>query len=174
MTKKAQINMSLIPLFLILAVILGAGYFLIQGDIKFPKFDNGPKLRRLEGFPTIVYTSETMERQRKIIKTREELNEFLNIIDKTGLVTLKETVDFNKEILIGVSSETVDPVGHKLKIKKAIEDKENKKIIINVEETFPLKECLTENDLHIAVDLIAITKTDSQIVFERSKREACE
>ncbi len=174
MTKKAQINMTLIPLVLILAIIIGAGYLLIQGDIKLPKLNRGPSIRRLEGFPTVIYTGDSIEKQRRVITNQNELSDFLNLIDKTGLVTLKEQINFDKEVLVGVSSETEQPVGHVIKVKKLFEDKANSKLTVFLEETFPSESCNAEKDPHIAVDLVAITKTNYQILFDRAKKfEEC-
>ena len=169
MTKKTLINMSLLPLILILVIILGAGYFLLQGDIKFPKLDRGPEIRRLQGFPTVVNTDQDLERKRVVIKSNDELNNFLNSIDKTGLLTLKDKIDFNKEYLIGVSSATEVVGDHKIKVKKITQKETTKEISILIEETFPGKTCVQENSMNIAVDLVAITKTDVKIGFDRIK-----
>ena len=176
MTKRAQINMSLVPLFIILAIIIGAGYFLIQGELDFSKiFNRGPEIRRLEGFPTVIYTDDNIEKQRLVISDQNQLNEFLNLIDKTGLVTLKDSIDFNKEVLVGVSSETEDPVGHEVKIKKLFVDKEKQTLIVSIEETFPGESCNPEIDKHIAVDLVAISKSEFSIDFDRIKKiDECE
>jgi len=40
----------LIPLAIIILLILGIGYFLLQGEINLPKFNHGPTMRRLTGF----------------------------------------------------------------------------------------------------------------------------
>jgi len=161
--------MSLLPLILILVIILGAGYFLLQGDIKFPKLDRGPEIRRLQGFPTVVNTDQDLERKRVVIKSNDELNNFLNSIDKTGLLTLKDKIDFNKEYLIGVSSATEVVGDHKIKVKKITQKETTKEISILIEETFPGKTCVQENSMNIAVDLVAITKTDVKIGFDRIK-----
>jgi hypothetical protein len=174
MTKKAQINMSLIPLVLILAVILGAGYFLVQGDIKFPSFDDTPQINRLDGFPTVIYTDEDLEKERKVIRTQEELAEFLNMIDKTGLTQLREQVSYDKEFLLAVSSESEMQVGHTLKIKKVYINDEDNLLTVQIEETFPGKTCELEEDKHIAVDIVSISQTEHEIRFDRIKKiEEC-
>ena len=94
--KSTTLNMSLIPLFLLIALILGAGYLLIQGEIKLPKFNKGPQIRRLEGFPTIVYTEKELDKQRQVVKSEEELINFLNFVDESGLVTVRENIDLKR------------------------------------------------------------------------------
>ena len=174
MNKEAQIKMSLIPLVLIMAVILGAGYFLVQGDIKLPSFDNKPEINRLEGFPTIIYTEEDLEKERLVIRTQDELVQFLNRIDKTGLTELRAPINFDKEFLLGASSESELPVGHTLKIKKVYIDEADNILTVEIEETFPGEGCEIEEDKHIAVDLVSISKTESEIKFDRVKKtEIC-
>jgi hypothetical protein len=170
MTKKAQINMSLIPLVLILAVILGAGYFLIQNDIKFPSFDNKPEIKRLDGFPTVIYTDEELVKERMVIRTQEELAEFLNKIDKTGLTQLREQINYDKEFLLAASSESEMPVGHTLKIKKVYVNEEENMLTVQIQETFPGTTCELEEDKHIAVDIVSISQTDYEIRFDRIKK----
>ena len=178
MTNKKQfIYISLLPLVTIIVLILGAGYFLLADEIKLPKFDKGTQIRRLENFPTIIYTEEgaAYEKQRKVLKNEQELNEFLNYIDPAGLVTLKETINFDKEYVIAVSTEVEDPETHKVKVKKVYEDKAKKSLLIAVQETFPGGDCAVEVSPHIAVDIVAINKTDWDIGFDRIKtEEACE
>jgi hypothetical protein len=162
--------MSFLPLLLLILIILGAGYFLIQGEIKLPKFDRGPQIRRLEGFPTVIYTDRKVEKQRLVIKSEEELNDFLNLVDDTGLLTLREDIDFEKEFLLGVTSETEKEVDHEIKIRKVYEDKDDGSLLISIRETFPGETCDSEIDEHIAADLVAISKTDLDIEFERVKQ----
>ncbi|RJR27125.1 hypothetical protein C4561_03100 [candidate division WWE3 bacterium] len=171
--KKQFIYISLLPLVIIVLLIFGAGYFLLADEIKLPKFNKGTQIRRLENFPTIIYTEEgkQYEKQRRVIKSEEELNDFLNYIDPAGLVTLKETVDFNKEYVIGVATEVEDPETHAIKIKKVYEDKDKKSLLIALHETFPRENCTVEVSPHIAVDMVAINKTDWSIDFERVKEE---
>jgi hypothetical protein len=168
--QNTTLNMSLVPLFLLIALILGAGYFLVQGEIKLPKFNRGPQIRRLEGFPTIVYTDRQLEKQREIIKSEEELNEFLNYVDESGLVTVKEKIDFDKEYVLGVSTETEKETGHRIKVRKVYEDKEDNTLLVHLEEIEAGDGCEIENDPNTAVDIVAISRTDRQIDFDRIKK----
>ena len=169
--KATIIYMSYLPLILIILLVLGAGYFLMADDIKLPKFNKGPQIRRLEGFPTLIYSEGPIEKQRKVIKSEEELNEFLNFIDPTGLLTLKESINFEEEYVIAVSSETEKDEEHKIKIRKVYEDKEDTTLLVSIQETFGGPECTVEEDAHVAVELVVINKTDWEIDFERIKKE---
>lgn len=171
MTDKRKIYISLLPLFVIIALILGAGYFLLADEIKLPKFNRGPQIRRIEGFPTTVFVAETAttDKQRKVIKTEQELDEFLNAVDKTGMLTMRDKINFDKEYVIAVSSEVVKEDNHKVKIRKVYEDKATKTLLISIVETFPGDTCTIEINPHIGVDLVAINKTDWKIDFEKVK-----
>ncbi|MDC0449172.1 hypothetical protein OAL67_01030 [bacterium] len=176
MTKKPQtIYMSFIPLLLIIGIILGAGYMLLQGEIKLPKFNKGPQIRRLEGFPTVIYTSTPIEKQRLVIDNETDLYNFLNMVDETGLLTIRETIDFEKEVVLAVASETEKEVGHEIKIRKVYEDKNDPTLLVSIREMFPGETCELEIDEHVAVDVVTISKTDYGIEFERIKQyEECD
>ncbi|KKS30972.1 MAG: hypothetical protein UU92_C0014G0019 [candidate division WWE3 bacterium GW2011_GWA1_42_12] len=59
---KTTLNMSLIPLVVIVVLMIGAGYFLLQGEIKLPGFNKGTQIRRLDGFPTVITTEMPLEK----------------------------------------------------------------------------------------------------------------
>ena len=176
MTKKQQatMQMTMVPFIVIVFLVLAAGYLLLKGDFKFPKFNTGPQIRRLENFPTIVYTDKELERQRKVIKSQQELNEFLNYVDSTGLLVIKENINFEKEYLIAASTVLNNETGRKIKIKKIYQEKDKKGLIVSIEESEQGQNCEVDNDKNVAVDLVAISKTDWDIDFERIKKtEAC-
>jgi len=175
--SKTKSQMNLLPVALLILLIIGAGYLLLKGEVKLPDFFNTePQVRRLNGFPTVLYTSEKLEKQRLVIKTQEDLQAFLQTVDKTGILQLQEKVDFSKEYLLGVSSETVDFTGSTMKIRKVYQDKENKKLIVELRQTLNDEECPDiEKDPNIAVDVVAINKTDWGIEFELVKdKKTCE
>lgn len=183
---------GLIPVFLIILLILGAGYFLLRDEIKHLfKEDKTASVRRIKGYPTTVETDQEIEKQRKIIKSEAELNEFLNYIDKSGLLAVGETIDFNREYLIGVSSSTYSEKGHKVRVKKVYENKEEKSLLVSIEYADPAENCLEGASLdtagevtmspteepeeptiekNVVVDIVAINKTDWEINFERLKQ----
>src|SRR3989339_825987 len=152
MTNRQQttLNMSMVPLVIILVLIAGAGYMLLRGEIDLSKWTRGFQLRRMEGFPTVIYVDTEIEKQRLVIRTEEELSKFLNLVDTTGLTILRDPVDFNKEMLIAASTESEI-------------------------ETEKGDNCVLENDPNVSVDMVAISKTDWTIEFERVKRvDSCE
>lgn len=168
--QKAILRISLIPLVIIIGLILGAGYLLMEGEVKLPKFNKGPQITRLEGFPTVVYTDQALEKQRRIIRSEEELNDFLNYVDPSGLLEVNEKIDFNKNYLLGVSTETEEKTGHDVKVKKVYGNKKDKKIIVSLRETEAGSSCEVEMDSNISIDLVSISKTDFVIEFERTKQ----
>ncbi|KKS09976.1 MAG: hypothetical protein UU64_C0012G0019, partial [candidate division WWE3 bacterium GW2011_GWF2_41_45] len=46
----------------IVVLMIGAGYFLLQGEIKLPGFNKGTQIRRLDGFPTVITTEMPLEK----------------------------------------------------------------------------------------------------------------
>jgi len=172
--QKANLRISLIPLVVIIGLILGAGYLLLAGDINLPKFNNGPKFRRVEGFPTIVYTENVLEKQRLVIKNEEELTQFLNLIDPTGLLEVREPINFDKEYLVAVTTETEEKTGNSVKIKEIYENKEDDNFLVSIRETIQGDTCEKELDKNIAVDVVAISKTEKPFEFDRVKQvEEC-
>ena len=165
--QKASLRISILPIVVLISLVLGVGYFLLKGELKLPKFNKGPTFQKIEGFPTVIYLDEDIEKERKVITSEQELNEFLNKIDKTGLLTVKEKIDFDKKIVLAVSTDTHEETGRKIKIKKISEDKEKKKMLVEFEETVPEKDCNMEKDKNIAVDMVILSKTNYRINFEK-------
>jgi hypothetical protein len=173
--QRAELRVSLIPLVILIGLILSAGYFLLQGEITLPKFNKGPTIKRLVGFPAVVGTDKILEKQRWVIKSDEELNQFLNLVDSSGLLALKDKVNFEKEFILAVSSGTNEETGNKIKIKKVYEEAKSKRIIVLVEETEQGQTCEKELTKNVAVDMVSLSKTDWQIKFDKIiKNEECE
>ena len=175
--EKAQLNVSLIPLVIIVGLIFGAGYFLLKDEVSLPKFNRGPTMRRLEGFSTLVYVDDDFEIERKklVIKNQEELSEFLNAIDKSGLLELKENIDFSKEMILAVNSTVHEETGHRTKIDRIYEDATESRLIVLVEEKEAGDTCDEDPDRNITLDIVALSKTDLDITFDRVKKvEECE
>ena len=165
--QRASLKISLLPIIILIGLILGIGYFLLQGEVTLPKFNKGPTIQRVAGFPTVIYTDKVIEKQRKVITNEEDLNLFLNLVDETGLLTVKETINFEKSIVLAVATETNEEIGHKIKIKSVYEDKEENEILVEFEETDPDNDCKYELDNNIAVDMVILSKTDKEIHFEK-------
>ncbi len=169
--KTSQIN--LIPVIVLVLLILGAGYLLLRSDLKLPKIgESAPVVRRFNGFPTVAYTSKVAEKQRLIITSEEELNNFLNLVDSTGLLKLPETIDFNKQFVIAASTKTNATTGTTIKIRKVYQDKVAKKLQISVRQTVEDDTCEKDASTNIAVDLVAVNKLDDwEIDFDNEKMD---
>lgn len=168
--------MSLLPILLIVGLIIGAGFLLVQGEVQLPwlKKDNTLEIRRLEGYPTVVYTNDIEDKQRIVIKSQEELEAFLKSVDKTGNLALGEKIDFNKEYLLAVASKTVNTKGFDMKIKKIYINEKDNSLLVSVRQAKPGETCTYDPDPNVPVDLVAIDKTDKSIEFELIKEvEEC-
>jgi len=165
--QDAFLRVSLLPLIVLVGLIFGAGYFLLKDEIKLPSLRKSPTIQRLEGFPTVIYTDKQIEKMRKIITNEQELAEFLNLIDETGILTVKEKVNFEKNVVIAVATETNQETGHKIKVKKVYEDVDRDKILIEFEEVDPEDDCKMEIDPNIAVDLVMLSKTNKRVDFDK-------
>lgn len=165
--KSIKLNISLIPLVLLLLLGLGA-YYVFFTDQELIKLNKNPEVRRLNGFPAISYTEKDFEeRTHVIINSNEELAEFLNLVDESGFLTVRENIDFEKELLIGVYTSSKDTTGYRIKAKELLEDKENNEILVSFRETRPGKTCEDiEEKKNIAVDLVAISRTEHDLDFE--------
>ena len=177
MTNKQHtiLNMSLLPLAILMVLILGVGYFLLKGEIKLPKFNKGPQIGRLEDFPTVLGTTKELGKMRVVIKSEAELASFLNTVDGDNQLSVKEKINWDKQYVIAVTTSTSAESGHKIKVSKAYENKEGKSLKIVVAETEKGDNCDVEVGKNIAIDLVTITKTDYKINFERVRNfEYCE
>jgi hypothetical protein len=173
--QRAALKVSLFPIVLLIGLILGIGYFLLQGEITLPKLNRGPTIQRIEGFPTVIYSDREMEKERRVIRSEEELSEFLNYVDETGLLDVEEKINFDKNVVIAVSTDTKEEVGHRIKIDEVYEDKEENEILIQFNEIKPGDTCEPEYDRNIAVDMVILSNTDMEIDFEKiTKVVECE
>jgi hypothetical protein len=159
---------SFLPIALVIAIILGAGYFLMQGEFELPRLGNDTtEVKRIEGFPRMLYATEEIDKQREIIKSQAELDAFLQTVDEYDAINLSGAVNFDKEYLIAISTETVSKEGYRIKIDKLYENKDANALTISVKETRPGKNCQEEGNLTLSVDLAVIKKTDRAIDFDR-------
>jgi hypothetical protein len=166
MNKKPKIN--LIPLFILIGILV-AIYFVFLSDLNLFKINREPEVRRINGFPTVAYTDKPLEKKREIITNEQELADFLNYVDESGYLIVREDIDFNKEYLLGVSTDTNQTEGYSLKVRKIYQDKGNNKLVVSLREEDPGDNCQYETNPNVAVDLVAISKTTKKIDFERIK-----
>ena len=169
--KSIKLYVNIIPLLIILFLIGGTGYLLFGQDIKLPIEDRKTKITRLEGFPQMIYVDEERDKIRTIIKSEEELNDFLNQVDKEGRLTLNKKINFDRYYLLGTATETLEGENHTFKIRKIFKDTDAKKLLISQERIDPEKECELEGGNNIWVDLVQINKTDWEIDFELIKKK---
>lgn len=164
-------NNKVKQLILVFALIVGLGaiYFFFLKDSKFLKIDKSPEVRRINGFPTTVYTQKDLEKIRTVIKTKEELTNFLNSVDESGYLIMREEIDFNKEMLLAATTSSAENEGQEIKIKKLYEDKDANKLLVSVRETEPGETCEKILNKNVSVDLVAISNTTREIEFERVK-----
>jgi hypothetical protein len=172
--------MSLLPVVLIVILIIGAGFFLLEGDvIKLPgaRDDNYIQTRRLNGFPTTINTEKDLKqsKMRKVITSKEELYSFISSIDPLNTFTLSEEPNFDKEVVLAVTSGSQTLEGNAVKIRRVYLDKKNNSILVSIKQTSVDEDCENTLGNNIPVDLVAMDKTELKIEFENQKEDApCE
>lgn len=179
MSKQTKIfSMSLLPVILIVVLIIGAGFFLLEGDvIKLPGSNdsNYIQTRRLNGFPTVISTDKDLNatKVRLVIKSKEELYSFLSSIDPLNTFTLSDEPNFDKEYVLAVTSGSQTVEGNAVKIRKVYLDKKNNSILVSIKQTSTDDDCASNvAQNNIPVDLVAIDKTDLTIDFDNQKETA--
>ena len=171
-------GVSTLPLIIILGLIFGAGYFLLRGDIDLSKFleDNRSlEMRRLEDFPAVVPVTTEHEKYRVVIKSDQELIDFLAKVDETNNLALAEKIDYDREMLIGVATENFGVTGHSMKIRKIYMDRDSNSLLVSSMITQPDDSCEVTDYENVAVDLVAVDKTDMPVDFETLRQtDFCE
>lgn len=170
--NEKQLNkmsgLSALPLIIIIGLILGTGYLLLKDniDLSFLETSDNLEMERLEEFPKTVGVNEDIEKQREVIKSEEELVEFLSYVSKSSELSLNRKVDFNKEMLIGVSTETFNTGGYSIKIDDINKDTEANSLHVTSLITKPGDNCLVTQQLTSAVDIVVVDKTDMDVEFD--------
>ena len=72
--QNAKLKISLLPLAIVILLILSAGFLLLSNEFNITKVFRKNTIRRIDGFPTIVYTSNNVEKQRSVIKNQQDLS----------------------------------------------------------------------------------------------------
>ncbi len=176
MTKKSEtLYLSFLPLIILIVLILGAGYFLLAGEIKIPFLNTSNRLevKRLANFPVTVETQNAVDKTRLVIKSQQQLDEFVKSIDKDGAFSAPKDINFNNEYLIAVSSKTFMETGHALKIKKIYKEKDTNTLLVSIEQIDPVESCLNNTSLpksNVIVDIVSVKKTDKTFDFEVVKK----
>lgn len=166
MSIKKKLN--LVPAFIIvgLAVVF---YFAFMTDSSILNINRAPEVRRINGFPTTAYTEDDVEKVRKIITSEEELSQFLNEVDDSGYLIMREEIDFDKELLLAVTTSTSEFEDKKIKIRKLYEDKDENTLLVSIRETELGESCEKIENKNVGLDIVAISHTTRKIKFERVK-----
>lgn len=161
-------GLSALPLIIIIGLILGAGYLLLKDsiDLSFLEVDNDLEMERLENFPKTVPVSENIDKQRTVIKSEEELVDFLSYVSKSKNLSVGRKIDFNKKMLIAVSTKSYETGGYSVKIEKIIKDKETDSLYVTSLITEPGDTCAVTQQLNSSVDMVIVDKTKMNVEFE--------
>lgn len=168
--------MNIIPVILIFVLILGAGYLLLKDTLKLPWFrdDDTIEITRMEGFPRAWVTDKEVKKIRQVIENEAELQEFFAYADmtsdQTSLNNILSQVDFTKEFIIGVTSDTQEETEGLLRIKRVEIDKVEKKLAVNLIQYEPDTTCVPEIKKNILVDIVKIERSDNEIDFDVVKQ----
>jgi len=168
---KSKSSMNLVPVILIFVLILGAGYLLLKDTLKLPWFRGGNtvEITRLEGFPRVWDTQKEIKKVRRVIKSEAELKEFFayaDMVDDTSVDSILNQVNFDKESLLGVTSDTQSETEGLIRIKKVDIDKAKKKLNVKIIQYKPDTTCVPEIKSNILIDIVKISKSDNEIGFD--------
>ncbi|MCA9308059.1 protease complex subunit PrcB family protein, partial [candidate division WWE3 bacterium] len=155
----SKLYISILPIVILVLLVLGLGYFLTEGEVDLPwKSTNRLDVERIEGYPTNILTSNQVTKKREIIKSQEDLDNFINSIDSAGVVKAPQGVDFEDNFVIAVATETLNTDGYRLKVHRIYLDDKDNSLLVQVEETEPGKTCEVSEVTNVAVDLAVIEK----------------
>jgi hypothetical protein len=168
---KSKSSMNFVPVILIFVLILGAGYLLLKDTLKLPWFrnDNTVEITRLEGFPRAWETQNSIKKSRRVIKNETELKEFFayaDMVDETSFNTILSKVNFDKEFLLGVTSDTQEETEGLIRVKKVEIDKVKQKLFVKVIQYKPDTTCVPEVKSNVLIDIVKISKSDNEINFD--------
>jgi hypothetical protein len=168
---KSKSSMNLVPVILIVVLIFGAGYLLLKDTLKLPWFknDNTVEITRLEGFPRAWDTQKDIKKVRRVIRSEAELREFFSytdMADEASLNAVLSKVNFDKELLLGVASDTQEETEGLIRIKRVNVDKVKKKLDVKLIQYKPDTTCIPEIKKNILIDVVKISKSDNEISFD--------
>lgn len=168
---KSKSSMNLVPVVLIFVLILGAGYLLLKDTLKLPWFrdDSTVEITRLEGFPRTWDTQKEIKKARRVIKNEAELKEFFSyadMADEASLNAILSKVNFDKESLLGITSDTQSETEGLIRVKKVEIDKVKKKLNVKIIQYKPDTTCVPEIKSNILIDIVKISANDNEIGFD--------
>jgi hypothetical protein len=162
---------SLLPVVVLVVLILGAGYLLLKDDLNFFGSNNEPQVRRLEGFPVTIPIGTEIEKQRTVIRSQEELEDFLSAVDPEGTLEFNENVNFDREFLVGASTSTEKESNKILRVRRLYENTKDNSLKVSLRQIDRKGECPQIDYSYVSIDLVAISKTDHSIDFELVREE---
>lgn len=174
MIKKSSMN--IVPVVLIFVLILGAGYLLLKDTLKLPWFraDKTIEITRMEGFPRAWLTDKEVNKVRRVIENEAELQEFFEYADMTSdqvaLDSVLAQVDFDKELVLGVTSDSQEETEGLLRVKRVEIDQEDKSLNVQLIQFEPDETCVPEIKRNVLVDIVKIERSDNEIGFDVIKQ----
>ena len=171
MTKSKTSTANFLPIIAIVILITAAGFLLTKEDIDLPwKPSNKVTATHLVNFPREVPTLQELKKDRKVLKSQDELNNYLKTIDPTGSTRIEEEIDFNRYFVVAANTETLTRDGYKMKIRRIYQDKEANELKVMLLLTEPGETCETQEVTNVVVDMVKVRKTDMKFSFGREKQ----
>lgn len=171
MTKSKASTANFLPIIAIAILIAAAGFLLTKDDLELPWMPSDKvTATHLANFPREVPTLQELEKDRKVLKSQDELNNYLKTIDPTGSTRVEEDIDFNRYFVVAANTETLTEDGYKMKIRRIYEDKEENELKVMILLTEPGDTCETQEVTNVVVDMVKVKKTDMNFSFGREKQ----
>jgi hypothetical protein len=171
MTKSKASTANFLPIIAIAILIAAAGFLLTKDDLDLPWMpSNKVSATHLVNFPREVPTLQELVKDRKVLKSQDELNNYLKTIDPTGSTRVEENIDFNRYYVVAVNTETLIEDGYKMKIRRIYEDKDENELKVMILLTEPGDTCETQDVTNVVVDMVKVKKTDMKFSFGREKQ----
>ncbi len=171
MTKSKASTANFLPIIAIAILIAAAGFLLTKDDLELPWMPSDKvTATHLVNFPREVPTLQELEKDRKVLKSQDELNNYLKTIDPTGSTRVEEDIDFNRYFVVAANTETLIEDGYKMKIRRIYEDKEENELKVMILLTEPGDTCETQEVTNVVVDMVKVKKTDMNFSFGREKQ----
>jgi len=167
--KKGKSNL-LIPVAVIVVLIAVLGVVLMKENL-LDIFDSSKNaLTRIEGYPKIVKSSKAAERERVVVKSKQEFDELVSKITDNPSELKFPDVNFDKENLLVVTTQKNDTTGYTIKIKSARKNEAENKLEVLIQLNKPGESCVNSEETNIAVDVVKIAKDSGEISFEKEEK----
>ena len=128
----------------------------------------------MEGFPRSWVSEKEVEKVRRVIENKAELQEFFDYADmtsdQTSLNAVLAQVDFDKELILGVTSDTQEETEGMIRVKRVEIDKIEKRLMVQIIQSKPDSTCVPEIKKNILIDIVKIDRSDNQIEFDVIKQ----